>query len=84
MKQRSPHYRAWIEWRDPRRYRVECSRALRAELAAHLARPMGRLVTFEDAVRVRREGEVSYAAAVARARVQMAALRRRAFRRATR
>lgn len=77
MQPRSRHYRNWMEWRDPRRYGVECSRILTTELAIHLARPLGPLVTFQDAARVHVEGEASYAAAVARARAQMRKVRRR-------
>jgi len=66
-----------MEWRDPRRYGVECSRILAAELAAHMDRPLGPLVTLDDAARVRREGEASYAAAVARAQAQILIVRRR-------
>jgi hypothetical protein len=77
MKPRSRYYRAWMEWREPRRYGVECTRILTWELTVHAERRLGTLVTFEDATRVRSEGEASYAAAIARARVQMEIVRRR-------
>ena len=77
MKARSRYYRAWMEWKDPRRYGVECSRLLTRELSAHAMRPLGPLTNFEDAARVRRDGEASYGAAVSQARAQMRALRRR-------
>lgn len=77
MKHRCNYYRTWMEWRDPRRYGVEYERALTHEVAEHLGRPLGPLSTLEDAARVKAEGEVSYAAAVARARTYMASVRRR-------
>ena len=77
MKPRSRYYRAWMEWRVPIRYGVECCRILTCELTVHSERPLGPLATLEDAARVRIEGEASYAAAVSRARVQMEAVRRR-------
>lgn len=77
MKPRSRYYRAWMEWREPMRYGVECSRIITCELSVHSERPLGPMATFEDATRVRIEGEASYAAAVSRARVQMEAVHRR-------
>lgn len=77
MKHRCPYYRDWMEWRDPRRYGEEASVVLTREFSVHLARPLGRLVTFEDAARVRAEGEASHAAAVQRVRAHLAKVKRR-------
>lgn len=81
MKPKNRHLRAWLEWRNPRRIPVDYIQALERELLAHMARDLGPLRTFEDAERVRVEGEVSYAAAVARARSHLAAVQRKVRRR---
>lgn len=81
MKPQSRHLRAWMEWRNPHRTWIDYMRVLERELAAHMARDLGPLRTFEDAARVRKEGEASQAAAVARAREHLAAVRQKVRRR---
>jgi len=73
-----------MEWRNPRRLAVEDSLALTRELSGHQGRPLGPLETFEDAARVRAEGEASFEAALARAREHMAAVQRKFKRRSRR
>jgi hypothetical protein len=81
MKPRNRHYRDWMEWRDPRRFGAEDSLALTHELSRHQSRQLGPLLTFEDAARVRAEGEASFEAAMARHRERMAMVRRKLERR---
>lgn len=81
MKHRDSRYRDWQEWRDSRRYGVEAGMVLTREMTVHANRPLGRLVTFEDAAAVRAQGEASFEAAVARIREHLATVQRRLRRR---